>query len=138
MTLEQKRIKRKLMKVIDTEGHDGLARKIRDGVDLPVPTSLLTETSIEEEVQRFRDKQSSPSPVVNRTMNNFASSGSKMMIARMGRVDPCTRKTDDDSVILADSPRMRRSTKPDSSFNVARTRNMVDLFVNDSITLSSN
>ena len=50
MTLEQKRIKRKLIKAIDTDSGNGVARQIREGVDLPVPRTLLTEVSLEDEV----------------------------------------------------------------------------------------
>ena len=49
-TLEQKRIKRKVLRVFETEGSEGLTKKMRDGVDLPVPKSLLDANSIEGEL----------------------------------------------------------------------------------------
>jgi len=49
-TLEQKRIKRKVLRVFETEGSEGLTKKMRDGVDLPVPKSLLDTNSIEGEL----------------------------------------------------------------------------------------
>jgi len=48
-TMEQKRIKRKVLKVFETGGQD-VAKQIREGNDLPVPASLITDCSLDTDL----------------------------------------------------------------------------------------
>ena len=103
-TMEQKRMKRKVLKVFETEG-DEIEIKKKLNEELPMPSTLATDPSFELELKRF--KQSSPSGT--RTAMNFASyiaanSGSaeqkKLNIARMGRQDIRDRVMEKDTVLM--------------------------------------
>ena len=60
-TLEQKRIKRKILKVFDTEEGTDFTKKLRnEGEILLPPESSLLNSSIDAELLKLREKQVSP------------------------------------------------------------------------------